>query len=188
MSDRRSSAPRSLIIASAVAIVALVVGSAALVGVVVTRDSSPVNGAFGLITCSAPQQSGTTVDVTVTDAGESMMGQTPMMASMRVTPSTVPAGQVSFVVSNGGALVHEMVVLPLPSDGPRTRPTGSDGKIDESQSLGEVSRSCASGTGDGIAPGSVGWTAMTLKPGRYELVCDEPWHYAAGMFDVLTVT
>jgi len=26
-----------------------------------------------------------------------------------------------------------------------------------------------------------------LKPGRYELVCDEPWHYAAGMFDVLTV-
>ena len=28
---------------------------------------------------------------------------------------------------------------------------------------------------------------MTLKPGHYELVCDEPWHYAAGMFDVLTV-
>jgi uncharacterized cupredoxin-like copper-binding protein len=28
---------------------------------------------------------------------------------------------------------------------------------------------------------------MTLKPGRYELVCDEPWHYAAGMFTVLTV-
>ncbi len=28
---------------------------------------------------------------------------------------------------------------------------------------------------------------MTLKPGRYELLCDEPWHYAAGMFTVLTV-
>ena len=26
------------------------------------------------------------------------------------------------------------------------------------------------------------------RPGRYELVCDEPWHYAAGMFDMLTVT
>jgi uncharacterized cupredoxin-like copper-binding protein len=28
---------------------------------------------------------------------------------------------------------------------------------------------------------------MTLKPGRYELGCDEPWHYAAGMFDALAV-
>ena len=30
--------------------------------------------------------------------------------------------------------------------------------------------------------------AARLRPGRYELVCDQPWHYAAGMFDVLTVT
>jgi uncharacterized cupredoxin-like copper-binding protein len=28
---------------------------------------------------------------------------------------------------------------------------------------------------------------MTLKPGRYELVCDQAWHYAAGMFAALTV-
>jgi uncharacterized cupredoxin-like copper-binding protein len=41
--------------------------------------------------------------------------------------------------------------------------------------------------GDGLAPGSTGWVTLTLKPGRYELVCDEPWHYAAGMFDVFTV-
>ena len=74
---------------------------------------------------------------------------------------------------NDGALVHEMVVVPLPVDGPGTRATGSDGKIDEPQSLGEASRSCAAGTGSGIAPGGIGWTTMTLKSGRYELVYDE---------------
>jgi uncharacterized cupredoxin-like copper-binding protein len=117
-----------------------------------------------------------------------MMSQTPMGASLVATPASTPAGRVSFVVVNTGALVHELVVLPLPADGPGTRPVGTDGKIDESQSLGESSRSCAAGTADGIAPGSIGWTTLTLKPGRYELVCDQPWHYAAGMFDVLTVT
>ena len=89
---------------------------------------------------------------------------------------------------NTGALVHELVVLPILADGPGTRPTGADGKIDESQTLGESSRSCAVDRGDGIAPGSTGWTTLTLKPGQYELVCDQPWHYAAGMFNVLTVT
>ena len=117
-----------------------------------------------------------------------MMSQSPMRATFVVSRATVPAGPVSFAVFNTGVLVHELVVLPLPADGPGTRPTGTDGKIDESQSLGEASRSCGAGIGDGIAPGSTGWTTVTLKAGRYELVCDLPWHYTAGMFDVLTVT
>ena len=71
-----------------------------------------------------------------------MMGQTPMRATLMATPTSVPAGKISFVVANTGALVHELVILPLPADGPGTRPTGSGGKIDESQSLGEASRSC----------------------------------------------
>lgn len=176
-----------LIIAAIVAGAALVIGSGALVALGASQ-SSPANGAYGTITCTAPTLPGTAVDVQVTDAGDSMMGQTPMRATLLATPTTVPAGKVSFVVANTGALVHELVILPLPTDGPGTRPTGSDGKIDESQSFGEASRSCGSGTGDGIATGSTAWTTLTLKPGRYELVCDQPWHYAAGMFDVLTVT
>ncbi len=92
------------------------------------------------------------------------------------------------MVHNQGALAHELVVLPLPADGPGTRKTGADGKIDESESLGEASKSCSSESGDGIAPGATSWTTITLPAGRYELVCNEPWHYAAGMFDVLTVT
>ena len=179
---------RGLLIASVIAGLALVVGTASLIALAVSNSSAPVNGAYGAISCSAPALSGTTVHVQVTDAGDAMMGQTPMRATLIATPASVPAGEVSFAVANTGALVHEMVILPLPADGPGTRPTGSDGKIDESQSLGESSRSCAGGTGDGISPGSTGWTTVNLKPGRYEMVCDEPWHYAAGMFDVLTVT
>ena len=178
---------RAMIFALIGAVVALAVASTAFIALLNSSNSPSVNGAFGSISCSVPQLPGLKVNVTLSDAGDSMMNQEPMMATLIVDPGTLHAGQVSFVVSNQGVLAHEMVVLPLPSDGPGTRPTGADGKINESQSLGEASRSCGSGTGDGIAPGSVGWTTMTLKPGRYELVCDEPWHYAAGMFNVLTV-
>jgi uncharacterized cupredoxin-like copper-binding protein len=177
-----------LITAAIIAGAALLIGTGALVALEASRPATPANGAYGTITCTAPTLPGATVDVQVTDAGDSMMGQTPMRATLLASPVSVLAGRISLVVANTGALVHELVTLPLPADGPGTRPTGSDGKVDESQSLGEASRSCGSGTGDGIAPGSTAWTTVTLKPGRYELVCDQPWHYAAGMFDVLTVT
>jgi len=175
-------------VAVIVAGAALVIGSGAVVALGATQSTTLANGAYGAVTCAAPSLPGATVDIHATDAGDSMMGQTPMRATVLATPVSVPAGKVSFVVSNTGALVHELVILPLPADGPGTRPTGSDGKIDESQSLGEASRSCGAGTGDGISPGSTAWTTVTLRPGRYEVVCDLPWHYAAGMFDVLTVT
>jgi len=181
-------AHRNLIIAVFVAGVALLVGTGAVVALGTRGTSATVNGAYGVISCSAPTLPGTTVDIQVTDAGDMMMSQAPMRATLVASPNSVQAGRISFLVANTGVLVHELVILPLPTDGPGTRPTGTDGKIDESKSLGEASRSCAAGIGDGIAPGSTGWATVTLKPGRYELVCDQPWHYAAGMFDVLTVT
>jgi uncharacterized cupredoxin-like copper-binding protein len=177
-----------VIVAAIVAGAALVTGIGALVALGASRTATPAHGAYGTITCTAPTLPGATVDVQVTDGGDAMMGQTPMLATLSDSPTGVPSGKVSFVVANTGALVHELVILPLSADGPGTRRIGSDGKVDESRSLGEASRSCGAGTGDGIAPGSTSWTTVTLKPGRYELVCDQPWHYAAGMFDVLTVT
>jgi uncharacterized cupredoxin-like copper-binding protein len=178
---------RAIIAVAAIVVVVLAVGSATLIIGVIDRRASVRNRAFGAITCSAPDVPGRQVDVVLSDGGSSMMGGRPMMVTMRVDPGTVAAGQVSFVVHNRGALAHELVILPLPRDGPGTRPSGSDGQVDESQSLGEASASCAEGTGDGIASGSTGWVTLSLQPGRYELVCNEPWHYAAGMFDVLTV-
>lgn len=41
---------------------------------------------------------------------------------------------------------------------------------------------------EGITSGSVGWTTLTLAPGRYELVCNLKNHYANGMYQELVVT
>jgi uncharacterized cupredoxin-like copper-binding protein len=60
--------------------------------------------------------------------------------------------------------------------------------VDESNSLAEASRTCGAGAGDGINPGAIGWVTVNLPVGNYELICDRPGHYAAGMFSELTVT
>jgi len=108
---------------------------------------------------------------------------------LRVTPATVPAGQVSLVVSNMGWRTHELVVLPLAAGASAgQRVPGTDGKVEETGSLGEVSNSCAAGAGDGITAGAVGWNIVTLPPGNYELVCNLENHYANGMYQALVVS
>lgn len=116
--------------------------------------------------------------------GHTMRGQ--MMLS--AVPRVVAAGAVTFVAVNRGTRSHELVVLPL---GHRTtaglRRAGSGRQVDETPSLGEASRSCAAGEGHGIRPGAAGWTTVQLTPGRYELVCNRPGHYARGMYAELVV-
>ena len=102
--------------------------------------------------------------------------------------ATVSHGKVSFLVTNGGSINHEMVILPLPDNQTvGTRPSGGDAKVDEAGSLGEASNSCGDGAGQGIVPGASGWVTITLAPGRYEVLCNLPGHYAAGMYTQLTV-
>jgi uncharacterized cupredoxin-like copper-binding protein len=146
------------------------------------------------LSCTAPTSlPGTTVYLMLGDMGmtSTMNGDAPRGGHMmlRAVPAAVPAGQVSFEVANMGWRTHEMVVLPLPggqSAGERT--PGSDGRVDETASLGEASASCAAGTGDGITSGSIGWVSLRLSPGRYELVCNLKNHYANGMHEAFTVS
>ena len=63
-----------------------------------------------------------------------------------------------------------------------------DGQVDEAGSVGEASQACGAGAGAGIEPGAVGWVTLTLQPGSYELICNQPGHYAAGMYSRLTVS
>lgn len=157
--------------------------------------------------CSAPALPGTVVSVQLLDM-RAMMGRTPMMGGhgsmmsqgdwrwfrpgmMRVlaAPASVPHGTVSLRVTNSGYLAHELVVLPLPAGqlaGSRTR--GPDGTVSEAGSLGEASAGCAAGAGDGITAGATGWVTLRLPVGRYELVCNLPAHYTAGMYTELDVT
>lgn len=146
------------------------------------------------LSCATPTDlPGTTVHVTLVDMGMSRMmgGSAPLGTPMRLWSSTrtVPAGQVSLVAANVGRRTHELVILPL-ADGQQAggRTSGPDGKVDETGSLGEASTSCGAGVGEGITSGSVGWVSVTLPAGRYELLCNEPDHYADGMWQELDVT
>ena len=149
---------------------------------------------FTHTTCSAPRSlPGRIVNVTLADMGMSRMmgGTAPLGAHMmlRVTPATIPAGQISVVASNRGWRTHELVILPLTAGAVAGhRVPGSDGKVPETGSLGEASHSCGSGTGEGITSGTVSWTTVTLPPGRYELICNLPNHYADGMYQEFVVT
>ncbi|MFE5586156.1 hypothetical protein [Kitasatospora sp. NPDC056531] len=200
--DRR----RRIRVALAGAAAALVLGIATTVLLATTgafRSTAPATWRAPGARCGAPALPGRVVDVTAADMGPGMMGgpngRTPMsggpgwhgMRMMRLVahPGTVAAGTVSLRVLNAGALTHEVVVLPLPAgQSAGERAAGPDGRVDEAGSLGEVSRSCGAGAGDGITSGATGWTTMTLQPGRYELVCNFPGHYTAGMSTELDVT
>jgi hypothetical protein len=88
-----------------------------------------------------------------------MMGGTaPLGAHMmlRVSPATIPDGQITVVASNLGWRTHELVILPVAGGAAAgQRVPGSDKKVADTGSLGEASRSCGSGTGNGIATGTV---------------------------------
>ncbi|HET7139426.1 MAG TPA: sulfocyanin-like copper-binding protein [Arthrobacter sp.] len=149
-------------------------------------------GIPGTTRCAAPSFGGTVVNVTTTDRGRPMLaGPRMMRASMSLTadPATLVQGKVTFVVTNAGAIPHEMLVVPLPgTQSAGTRPMGRDGRVDEAGSLGEASASCAEGEGEGILPSATGWVTVELPPGRYELFCNLPGHYWAGMYTEVTVT
>lgn len=144
--------------------------------------------------CAIPHLTGAVVDVRLMNAGGAMMGNGMMggvprgMMRLGASPASVAAGQVSFVATNMGSVDHELVILPLSGNqSAGTRTVQADGTVDETGSLGEASNTCGAGAGDGIAPGASSWVTITLAPGRYELVCNLPGHYAAGMYTQLTV-
>lgn len=144
--------------------------------------------------CTTPNLPGTIVNVALTNMAGPMMGQgggRPFGGAMRLSTDhvTVAHGTVSFLATNGGSISHELVILPLPSSQTvGTRPIEGDGRIDEAGRLGEASNTCGKGAGQGIVPGSSSWVTVTLAPGRYEVVCNLPGHYAAGMYSQLTVS
>ncbi len=151
-----------------------------------TNDGSYRAGMGGRVATGVPDLPGTTVQVTAVDMGAMMGGGARM--GLTENRASVPAGTVSLVLLNAGFKTHELVVLPL-ADGqqPGTRAVDADRKVDETGSLGEASRSGAAGAGDGVEPGTAGWVTLDLPAGRYELVCNLPGHYAAGMYAELIV-
>ena len=207
----------SLRVALGIAIASIALGVASTVALA-TAGLGNADGPFLTAppSCDVPMLPGAVVDVTLADMPGAMMGPGMRPGMMGLGPSsrygpgapapgypwpgmqmmnlslsstTVPQGQVSFRVVNGGVWVHELAVLPLGSgQNIGQRRIEADNKVDESASLGHVEGSCGADEGDGIAPGATGWTMITLSPGRYELICNIAGHYRAGMYALLEVT
>jgi uncharacterized cupredoxin-like copper-binding protein len=140
--------------------------------------------------CTAPAHlPGTVVRVALMDMGRrGMMGAGSRMM-LRPDHTTVPAGVVTFAATDLGSLRHELVVMPLGSwQNLGQRASAAGGKVLEQGALGEASRPCGSGAGEGLRPGTTGWVTLDLAPGRYELICNETHHYARGMYAELVVS
>lgn len=180
---------------------------AAAVAVLAGGSTAAVAAAGGAFTggpagssasCAAPVLAGTVIDVSLVDMGQmmgapsstSMMGGgSPGPMRLLTTPGSAPAGVVSFRVHNSGSRTHELVVLPLRAGRIAGRRTvGPDARVAETGSLGEASRTCGAGAGEGITAGASGWVTLTLRPGTYELLCNLPHHYRDGMDATLVVT
>jgi uncharacterized cupredoxin-like copper-binding protein len=141
----------------------------------------------------------TTVQVKLWDKGAmsmNMLGQGDMMdmehakghanmptapMGVRINKATVPAGDVTFNVTNTSKqMVHEMVISPV-KDRQVSQPYNkAENKIDEDAAghLGEVAE---------LDPGKKGALTLNMKPGNYLLYCNIAGHYALGMWTLLAV-
>jgi len=93
------------------------------------------------------------------------------LKEFKVLPSPVSAkrGAVSFSVKNTGKVAHELVVLKTKTP-PAKLPVKS-GKAVETGRVGKVGP---------LKPGTSRTLNMTLKAGKYVLLCNLPGHYQAG--------
>ncbi len=101
---------------------------------------------------------------------------------MTATPDSVKAGRVTIRAENQShGLVHEVIVVRPPANGVDLPYNDKTSEVIEKRiaDLGEVSD---------LSPGKSGSLRLSLKPGTYLLICNQPNHYKAGMFTRLTVT
>ena len=100
---------------------------------------------------------------------------------MQAEPSTVKAGRVTLeAVNQSKELVHEVVVIPAPTN-------GKDLPFDTKTDTIAEKRAHAKGEVSDLKPGAHGSVTLSLKPGSYLLVCNQPGHYKSGMFTKLVV-
>jgi uncharacterized cupredoxin-like copper-binding protein len=121
-------------------------------------------------------------------AGCSSGAATPKSATVNATltdmkisldKTSVPAGEITFVVKNAGAIEHELVVIKTDVAQDKLAPDADEaGKMDEDGNVGE--------TGDMNAGTSKTFT-ITLAAGHYVLMCNEVGHYGLGMHMAFTV-
>ena len=122
------------------------------IGVVQTAHAP--TGAAGHDMGGAAASAGTRADVDVTFGDMWIKASTPR----------VKAGKVTFGVKNQGATMHGLAIVPSPAK-------VSGGMVDHATFVAQ---------GGDLGAGASGTVSADLKPGKYELICHMPGHYAAG--------
>lgn len=157
--------------------------------------TAAATGLFLLATGAAHAASTAVVNVSLWDKGPDSatpddahpMGfgsngdMTMAMVGVKADVDTVPAGTVTFQVTNTSKdIVHEMILSPIAADGKPLPYVTGDQRVDEDAAghLGEVSE---------LDPGATGALTVDLTPGKYILFCNIPAHFMDGMWTVITV-
>ena len=101
------------------------------------------------------------------------------LSEFAVSPNirAVPAGSVTFSVTNTGKLEHEFVILRTSTAADALPQKGT--QASEAGHVDEI---------EGIKPGEADSLTVSLAPGHYAVICNLPDHYAAGMYADLTVS
>jgi uncharacterized cupredoxin-like copper-binding protein len=129
-----------------------------------------VKGAAGILhTTGAPKVAGPEAAAKPAASAKSA-GMGPMVNTtlgelwVKADTTTAKAGDVMFSVKNTGATMHGLAIVKAPASAP-------GGMLDAKAFVAK---------GRDLAPGASDMFTAKLRPGRYELVCFMPGHYAAG--------
>lgn len=156
------------------ALIAVAGATAALVGCGSSSTASTTTATTPATTTETETHSTATAATTGTPVAVTF--GTPSEFSTTVDTPSVPAGDVTFTVTNNGTMTHEFVVVSAP-----------DGAAALKQPNGEANEDGAQGEIGDLPAGKSDTLTLNLKAGKYVLLCNLPGHFAGGMFVEFTV-
>lgn len=128
-------------------------------------------------TGGTPSQQGATTASPQSAAGASQPGSVKSELGefyIKLDKDSVPAGKITFTVTNVGKMEHELIILKTDLAVDKL-PTEKDdpSRVDEDK-IG------TSGEVEDLASGKTKTGTFDLAAGRYVLICNKPGHYQAG--------
>jgi uncharacterized cupredoxin-like copper-binding protein len=138
--------------------------------------------ASALTACGDGDEGGTAEAPDGTGAVAVVLGETDATNMfMRLSQPSVPAGSITFTVTNEGTKEHEFEVFRT-STAAGDFAVGPDDKAEDPADAEELTEV------EGIEAGETETVTLELEPGHYALICNEPHHYEGGMYADFTVT
>jgi uncharacterized cupredoxin-like copper-binding protein len=104
--------------------------------------------------------------------------------TVTLSATTVPAGSVTFDVTNDGTITHEFVVLQTDTPAAEIPIKSFEGEADRINE--DTAGTNVGETGD-MDAGATQTLTLDLAPGHYVFLCNLPSHYGLGMHNDFTV-